>query len=337
MKTLALFDVPFPQRSRWFPGDQYLRSPIRKLLAPFRGRGPGGLAKVTFNLCLGLDKLGVEYQLIRRPALAEPIRTIFGLLHGPLDECRSLAQAGPCIVGPGILNAAAEWPDLFSSSRAVYSIQNCEWAAAMYRPIYGDRVKIWSMGVDEERFAPRVSDQKRFDFLIYDKIRWPDVPAARGLLERCQEALREAGASTHYIRYGRYPRGQEESYHEMLRQSRAMLFLSENETQGFAYNEALSLGVPVLAWNCGKWCDPSRFRYGLDEVEATSIPYWDERCGVDFRGIADFSERLGLFLHQMRSGFFAPRDYVMENLTIRQGARRYLDLIAAADQEASDR
>ncbi len=327
-KTLYLYDIPFPESNRWVSGDQHLRKIARRVLKPFRGRGPGGLAKVTVNLTLGLQKLGVDYRLVNR-VHTPPAQQVFGLLHSPKELAQKMVQDGKCIVGPGILNSPKEWPDLFTNSQAIYNIQNCEWAAAMYRPLYGNKVKIWAMGVDHERYSPHPDDSKTFDFLI----RWRDTPAYANLLETCQQELQKAGCSSLYIRYGQYPGGKENAYHDMLRQCKALLYLSENETQGFAYNEALSMGVPILAWNYGKWCDPSRFQYGLDDVLATSIPYWDERCGIDFRTPADFSERLGLFLELLRGGKFFPREYVLDNLRLEQGAQNYLDLIKAASEE----
>ncbi|HEY9851386.1 MAG TPA: hypothetical protein V6D28_18090 [Leptolyngbyaceae cyanobacterium] len=328
--ALYLFDIPFPESARWISGDQYIRRWVRQFLQPWRGRGPGGLTKVTMNLTLGLQKLGINYRLIDRPSTS-PNNQIFGLLNGPKELCQIVAQYGKCIVGPGILNSPQEWQDLFTNYPVIYNIQNCEWAAAMYRPLYGDKVKIWKMGIDEERYAPSTGDPKNFDFLIYDKIRWRDTPAYANLLEVCQEELRKAGCSSLYIRYGKYPRGQENAYHNMLRQCKALLYLSENETQGFAYNEALSMGVPILAWNYGKWCDPFRFKYGLDDIPATSIPYWDERCGLDFRTPAEFSQQLGLFLEFLRGGNFSPRQYVLENLRLEQGAQRYIDILTEAE------
>lgn len=328
-RTLHLFDIATPDSARWIPGDQHIRKGVRQLLKPLRGRGAGGLGKVTLNLTLGLQKLGVPYRLLKQPE-KPPIDQVFGVLHGPKELCQSVAQVGPCIVGPGILNSPLEWPDLFTNFQAIYNIQNCEWAAAMYRPLYGERVKIWTMGVEHERYAPRPDDPKTFDFLIYDKIRWRDTPAYSQLLETCQEELCKAGCSSLYIRYGKYPRGRETAYHDMLRQCKALLYLSENETQGFAYNEALSMGVPMLAWNYGKWCDPTRFKYGLDDAPATSIPYWDDRCGVDFRTPADFPERLGLFLEKLRGGKFFPREYVLENLRLDQGTQRYIEILEEA-------
>jgi len=329
-QPVYLFDIKFPEAPRWFNGDQYIRKSIRELLAPIRGRGAGGLTKVTLNLTLGLQKLGIDYQLLNE--LKQPPQDrLFGLLNGPILPSKAIAQSGKCIVGPGVLNHPSEWADLFSNSDAIFNIQNCEWAANMYRPIYGDRVKIWTMGIDHERYQPHSTDSKAFDFLIYDKIRWRDTPAYANLLETCKEGLKQFGCSSLYIQYGKYPKGKENAYHNMLRQCKALLYLSENETQGFAYNEAMSMGVPILAWNYGKWCDPNRFNFGLDDVQATSIPYWDNRCGVDFQGQDDFPEKLGLFLELLRNEKFDPRGYVLDNLRLEHGAQRYLDLLTEAE------
>ncbi len=326
--TVYLCDLPYPDAPRWVPGDQYLRKLARKILVPLRGRPPGGLAKVTTNLMLGLKKLDVPFKLCKH--LSDiPEGTLVGLLHGPLDLCKEVATQHSCITGPGIINGSREWPDLFETTKSVFHVQNCDWAAEMYRPQYGERVKIWTMGIDEEKYRPQKSTEE-FDFLIYDKIRWPETPQYQGLLQTCQQELERAGCTSLSIRYGKYPGGKESSYHSMLRRCRAMIYLSENETQGFAYNEALSMNVPLLAWNFGKWCDPMRHELSMENAPATSIPYWDERCGVDFQGREDFAEKLDLFLEMLRSNRFSPRDYVMENLRIDQGAQRYLTLLEEA-------
>ncbi len=89
----------------------------------------------------------------------------------------------------------------------------------------------------------------------------------------------------------------------------------------------MSAGLPVLAWDPGQWLDPWRYRYGEAFVPATSVPFFDERCGLTFRSVSDFSERLRLFIHGLRSGAFIPRNYVLENLTLAGCARRYLDVL----------
>jgi hypothetical protein len=327
-KLIHLYDLKAPDRPRWIPGDQYPRQFARALLRPWRGRPPGGLAKVTENLCLGLEKIGQPYRLHHRPDLPRDGGTI-GILHGPLDLVRPLAAARPCVTGVGVLDFPDQWPGLFEESRAIWHLQACEWAAAYYRPFYGDRVRIWPVGIDTEACAPRPAVEKEFDFLVYTKLRWPQEHPEAGLREFCLEALAARGLRVQEIAYGRYPKGRENSFHELLARSRAMLFLCENETQGIAYNEALSMGVPILAWNPRRWLDPNRHRHGLGECPASTIPYWDARCGEEFLDRAAFGPALERFLEGLNSGAYHPRDYILENLTLEKCTRRYLELLAS--------
>jgi hypothetical protein len=109
-----------------------------------------------------------------------------------------------------------------------------------------------------------------------------------------------------------------------------MLFICENETQGIAYNEALSMGVPILAWNSRRWLDPNRHAHGLSQAPASSIPYWDGRCGEEFFNKSAFIPALDRFFDQLRRNAYRPRDYVMDNLTLEKCARDYLVLLNEA-------
>ena len=105
-----------------------------------------------------------------------------------------------------------------------------------------------------------------------------------------------------------------------------MIFLCEHETQGFAYLQALACGVPILAWDDeGYWRDPGFYPDRVQFKPVRSVPYWDARCGVRFRGIEEFDARLDKFLDKLNRGEFAPRDYILENLTLEECARRYVE------------
>lgn len=333
-RGLTLFDLKEPEKARWVPGDQYIRPVIRRLLNPFRGHTPGGLAKVTRNLCLGLDTLGISYRLCHKAETVDK-NDLVGILNGPVDACRTLAKQSSCVTGVGIITLPDEWPALFEETKAVYHLQNCKWAAQLYRRLYGEKVRIWTMGVEHERFIPARNEEKRFDFLVYDKIRWPQNDAYQNLCAYCISVLEQEGFSYKYIRYGNYPGGRESSYHQLLQQARAMLFLCENETQGFAYNEAMSMNVPLLAWDSGKWWDPQRFKYGLTDVAATSVPYWDKRCGEKFSGQDNFKIALKLFSERLAENDLNPRAYVLQHLRLEQGAKRYYEIIKEAHQNQS--
>lgn len=326
---IHLYDIAAQDTPRWIPGDQYPRALARWLLRPLRGRPPGGLAKVTQNLGLGLDKIKCPWTL-HRHASAAPRGSLVGILHGPIPLVRQVASRQRCVTGVGVLDFPDQWPKMFEETKAVFHLQACEWAAAYYRPLFGDRVRIWPVGIDTEACAPASSQAKDIDFLVYNKLRWPQELPEPDIRERCLAELQRRGFTTLEIGYGRYPKGRENSYHSLLARSRAMLFLCENETQGIAYNEALSAGVPLLAWNPHRWLDPNRHAHGLSDCPASSVPYWDERCGEQFSRAGEFPQALDVFWQRVQAGRYRPRDYVLENLTLEHCARQYVALLEEA-------
>src|SRR5205807_3511959 len=108
---------------------------------------------------------------------------------------------------------------------------------------------------DTEEWKP-TGEPKQFDFLIYDKIRWRVETFNEELLDPIKRLLNKRNLTFRTIRYGEYTPPQ---FKVALAKSKAMIFLCEHESQGLAYQEALSSGVPILAWDQG-WClDPNRF------------------------------------------------------------------------------
>jgi hypothetical protein len=83
----------------------------------------------------------------------------------------------------------------------------------------------------------------------------------------------------------------------------------------------------MLAWNPRLWLDPNRRAHGLSHWPASSIPYWDERCGEEFLDKAAFVPALDRFLEGLAGGRFRPRDYILENLTLDKCTRHYLELL----------
>jgi glycosyltransferase involved in cell wall biosynthesis len=73
------------------------------------------------------------------------------------------------------------------------------------------------------------------------------------------------------MRYGYYREG---DFLAVLSQCRTMIFLCEHETQGIAYQQALSCNVPILAWDRGgPWQDPAYFPDKVVFEPVTSVPY----------------------------------------------------------------
>jgi glycosyltransferase involved in cell wall biosynthesis len=62
------------------------------------------------------------------------------------------------------------------------------------------------------------------------------------------------------------------------------------------------------------------------------VPYFDARCGVRFRDSGEFAAKLSEFLDLQRAGAFAPRDYVLENLTLEKCAADFVKILDDAQR-----
>lgn len=198
----------------------------------------------------------------------------------------------------------------------------------MCQPYYGDKVIAWPVGIDTVQWTPSDST-KTFDFLIYDKIRWDKEQMKRELVEPITTVLTEHHYSFRFIRYGNYTHAE---LQEKLKASKAVIFLCEHETQGSAYQQILATGTPILAWDRGGyWQDPAYYPDRVKFQPVSSVPYWDERCGVKFSTAADFEEKLATFTNQLLD--FRPRDYLLENLTLEKCAEKYLAIVRNVELE----
>jgi glycosyltransferase involved in cell wall biosynthesis len=324
MSRICLYYSSQPERDRWLPGDRFLRPPIRRLL---RGKPrPGGLDKVFANLCLGLDRLHVPY-LVNLPFQELKRDDRVGVLGRGRHALEGYDRPNPIVAGIGLMTHPSEWPTLCDDYPVAFYLQHSEWANEVYRPYFKEKCRIWPVGIDTDTWRPSVDEAKRIDFLIYDKIHWNRSELVGRLLDPIKAALAQRKLTHIELRYGAYD---EVQYKAALAGCRAMIFLSEHESQGLAYQECLAADVPVLAWDQG-WClDPNRFAWGAPNIPATSIPHFDERCGLRFRDIQEFPEALTRFLDLQSSGAFSPRAYITENLTLEKCARHFLEILDEA-------
>lgn len=83
-----------------------------------------------------------------------------------------------------------------------------------------------------------------------------------------------------------------------------------------------------MAWDRGGyWQDPCYYPHKVKYEPVSSVPYWDDRCGLKFTGIEDFSRQLDAFITVGEAGAFDPRAYITENLTLEKCAARYISLV----------
>lgn len=312
-----------PDPDRWILFDRYPRHVARRVI---RGRPPvGGVRRVFLNLLAGVRRLEVPVRVNDyRYAARHPDEAI-GIVGKP-QVLAARRWENPILFGPGGYNHPCDDPDLVKRLPVRRVLVGCTWMREMFEPCYGDVVEVWPAGIETDRWQPVSGGSKDIDVLVYDKVRWERDRYEPELIRPIVESLARRRLRVEILRYGSY---REEAYRALLRRSRSMVFLCEHETQGFAYLQALSSGVPILAWDRGgPWRDPSYYPNRVRFEPVTSVPYWDERCGIKFAHAPRFAECLDAFLCGVQQGTFDPRTYVVETLSLEGCARRYVDHLA---------
>lgn len=115
----------------------------------------------------------------------------------------------------------------------------------------------------------------------------------------------------------------EEEYIRCLQKSKYGIWIGRHESQGFALQEALSCNVPLLVWNITSMNQEYGQHYS--DIPATTIPYWDERCGEYFYNADQLDETFQTFISQLES--YRPREFVLENLSMEVCEKRFIDEI----------
>jgi hypothetical protein len=315
-----------PEGDRWFPFDRYPRRVIRQVM---RGkRAPGGMERYFLNLRDGLERTKIPFRTNAFHHLNRHPEAVAGIV-GKGHLLRRYRWRNPIIFGPAVFSHPIDDPEVFEDLPIKMVLVSCEWMKKMYENHLDIPIVVWAAGIDTYTWIPALHGEKTIDVLIYDKIRWERGRYERDLIEPILSHLHRCGLKYQVIRYGFY---REEEYQELLRKCRCMIFLVEHETQGFAYLQALSSGVPILAWDRGgTWQDPLYFPDKVIFEPVTSVPYWDERCGCRFYDADDFAANWQLFWDGVEIGSFKPRDYVLENLTLEESAQKYLKLTQQFD------
>lgn len=319
-----------PDPDRWLPGDRHPRRLIRRLV---RGPAqPGGVMRWFLNLRAGLDRLGVTYR----------INDYRGLRHSPdawahvvgkPHVVEKISAGHPIVYGPGIGSHPLE-NDFWGRADIRLLLLSCDWFKAMYdrdlpQPV---RTAVWPAGVDTDLWRPSTVAPRDNVVLVYDKIRWRRDEYESTLLAPIFETLRAAGLDARHLRYGQY---REDDYRALLAEVKAMVFLCEHETQGFAYLQALASGVPIIAWDRGgDWQDPEYYPHRVRFSPVTSVPYFDSSCGERFASPADFGTAFSRFWPRVLAGEYRPREFVTQHFDLSRQAQAYLGLCAAARHTA---
>jgi hypothetical protein len=266
-----------------------------------KNHGPGKLATV---LKKGLSELGVELVSLED---AEHVACLQWM-----DEHLSVPDfdGKKALVGPNVWESPSERPYL--TDRFSDFIVPSEWVKNKHLTdptIEGPNVHVWAGGIETDIWKP-TELKPDLDCFIY----WKNRPV-RECWGAC-EVVEEAGLNTIGIQYGTY---YEHQLLELCHRSRFAILLTNTESQGFAYMQILSTGTPCLVLNQDIWIS----RDGTVTFPATSVPYFDNRCG-DIISELD-QESLGSFIDSLNA--YSPRDYILENHTVEISTQKYLEIL----------
>ena len=311
-----------PDPDRWFPFDRYPRKLIRRLI---RGRPFVGGNRLSFQkLCKGLARVKVNFRINNYRYISRHSEDIACIFGKPF-VLNKINWKNPILFGTSIFSHPCDDPDLLKRLPIKKVLVGGEWMRKMFEPYYGEKVMAWHSGIDTEKWKSTCNGNRDVDILIYDKIMWERERQEGAFIKPIFNYLNSRKLKTVYLRYGHYT---QKEFYLLLNRSKAMLFLCEHETKGNAYQEALSCNVPIFAWNEGRfWKDPRYFPHKVKFSPVSSVPYWDRRCGLQFKDLEGFRNKFEVFFDNVRSKRFQPRSYILENFTLEKCVRRYLQIL----------
>ena len=171
-----------------------------------------------------------------------------------------------------------------------------------------DKVAIWPVGIEEFDNVREPS----YDCLIYFKRR------DESELSAVKTFLVSRGLSYRMVEYGGYD---EIGFRNLINQAKFCFLINGTESQGIAVQEIMSMGVPIIAWDIKEWLDQGE----AYRVPATSVPFWDERCGEKFYSIDKLEETFDNFYARIND--YDPKAYVKENLSFESSVKTLLDIL----------
>lgn len=177
------------------------------------------------------------------------------------------------------------------------------------------RIESLPFGVDTNKFNQILPIEKRRCIFIYFKSRIP--------YELEQMKLFLSQFNFNIIIFNYLNRYSEEDFLSCLQNAIFGVWIGRHESQGFALEEALSCNVPLLVWDVKSM--NQEYGYNYEDIPATCIPYWDERCGEFFTTLTELDNTFNKFMGNLTN--YKPRDYILENVSIEKCEKKFIDII----------
>ena len=171
-----------------------------------------------------------------------------------------------------------------------------------------DKLAVWPVGIEEFNNIR----EPNYDCLIYFKRR------DQSELDAVKKFLVNNGLSYRMVEYGTYG---EDGFKQLVNSAKFCFLINGTESQGIAVQEIMSMGVPIIAWDIKEWLDQGE----AYRVPATSIPYWDERCGEVFFNIDDLEVTFSKFYATLDQ--YDPKAFIKDNLSFECSVKTLLDIL----------
>jgi hypothetical protein len=279
--------------------------------------GPG---KVAENLVKGLQLVLKEgrdnIKIVDNPREAD----VFGCLQRPSNEVVESLPMDRSVFGPNIFVLPTEEKAICSKFNRF--IVPSLWVKNKYLAFQGMRgkdISVWPVGIDAEAWKPNPNIEKDLDCFVYYKNR------DKLGLDKIEAALQKRALEYEIIEYGYY---QEDQLLSLCNRSKFAILFTNTESQGIANMNIQSMDVPCFVFDKALW---TYERDSSFTAAATSVPYFDDKfCGYVFDEEPIRSsfrqEKFDFFLSNLKT--YSPRDYILKNHTLKQGAENYLNILS---------
>lgn len=207
--------------------------------------------------------------------------------------------------------------DIIQGCNSIY-VQPSEWANNVwkYHPNCKNiRIETLPFGVDINKFNEIKHIHQRSEVILYYKSRQPDE------LSNILSFLKSHNIQPKIFSYK--TRYDENDYINSLHNAKFCIWLDAHESQGFALEEALSCNVPLIVWNVKSM--NQEYQSSYSDITATTIPYWDERCGEYFYNLNELGDVFSKFILNLNN--YKPREFILENVSIEKCEKIFADLV----------
>ena len=219
------------------------------------------------------------------------------------------------LFGPNLVVLPTDNIALFESKERHFLVPS-QWVKDLYCQqvfVTPTNIHIWPVGIDTNKWKPGTTSTPTQDCFIYFKNRSKeDLKVVRLLLNKL-------GLNYTVIEYGSYT---EQQLFDTCSASRFAVLLTGTESQGIAYMEILSMNTPCYVFNKPTWSSEDN---GIT-CPATSVPYFNESCGIVSPQNNVSLEHFKTFLNSVEDTQFQPRMFIEQRHSLILAASNLLQI-----------